>query len=253
MDPPRRPGPAVVSPNREAGLSIDARRQSKAQWQSLAGPRLARSTCGPPIATRRARGLDVYDTASQYAEPPRRPRPAGRWFTAGVAETTTASGRVCAGLEGLGVMLDPKRNRGRSVGADNLGRRQPVAVGRDPNEGEIDEQTLAVVDGLSQRARGRSRGHGGRCGLLGHGQQLGQRLSRSTCRAAARTPGRRARRSAAVERRDAHGPRRDGWNTAATARCAARPGRSRGRSGRGRARPRRRAAAQQHRGRRRRR
>ena len=72
-------------------------------------------------------------------------------FTAGVGENNGAvRAGVCQGLEGLGVTLDPRRNRGRSgrpktISADG----SPVAVLVVPTneELEIAEQTLAVVGG----------------------------------------------------------------------------------------------------------
>ncbi|HEV2825496.1 MAG TPA: acetate kinase, partial [Actinomycetota bacterium] len=72
-------------------------------------------------------------------------------FTAGVGENNHGvRAGVCAGLEGLGVRLDPRRNKARSgkprtVSADD----SPVAVLVVPTneELEIAEQTLAVVRG----------------------------------------------------------------------------------------------------------
>ena len=72
-------------------------------------------------------------------------------FTAGVGENNdTVRAGVCQGLEGLGVTLNPKRNRARSgrprtISADDA----PVAVLVVPTneELEIAEQTLAVVGG----------------------------------------------------------------------------------------------------------
>jgi acetate kinase len=70
-------------------------------------------------------------------------------FTAGVGENNqTVRAGVCQGLEGLGVELDPERNRVRSgdprtVSADG----SPVAVLVVPTDEELEiaEQTLAVV------------------------------------------------------------------------------------------------------------
>jgi acetate kinase len=72
-------------------------------------------------------------------------------FTAGIGENSDGvRAGVCAGLEGLGVTLDPDRNRARSgrprtISADDA----PVAVLVVPTneELEIAEQTLAVVRG----------------------------------------------------------------------------------------------------------
>jgi acetate kinase len=72
-------------------------------------------------------------------------------FTAGVGENNDGvRAGVCQGLEGLGVTLNPKRNRARSgrprtISADDA----PVAVLVVPTneELEIAEQTLAVVGG----------------------------------------------------------------------------------------------------------
>src|SRR5512132_1348518 len=72
-------------------------------------------------------------------------------FTAGVGENNSGvRAGVCQGLEGLGVTLDPKRNRARSgrprtISPDDA----PVAVLVVPTneELEIAEQTLAVVGG----------------------------------------------------------------------------------------------------------
>jgi acetate kinase len=72
-------------------------------------------------------------------------------FTAGVGEHNDGvRAGVCQGLEGLGVTLNPKRNRARSgrprtISADDA----PVAVLVVPTneELEIAEQTLAVVGG----------------------------------------------------------------------------------------------------------
>jgi acetate kinase len=72
-------------------------------------------------------------------------------FTAGIGENSDGvRAGVCQGLEGLGVELNPKRNRSRSgrprtISADN----SPVAVLVVPTneELEIAEQTMAVVSG----------------------------------------------------------------------------------------------------------
>jgi acetate kinase len=72
-------------------------------------------------------------------------------FTAGVGENNDAvRARVCQGLEGLGIALDPRRNKARSgkartVSADD----STVAVLVVPTneELEIAEQTLAVIAG----------------------------------------------------------------------------------------------------------
>jgi acetate kinase len=74
-------------------------------------------------------------------------------FTAGIGENNDAvRAGVCSGLEGLGVTLDPRRNKARSakprtISADD----SPVAVLVVPTneELEIAEQTLAVVTGRS--------------------------------------------------------------------------------------------------------
>jgi acetate kinase len=72
-------------------------------------------------------------------------------FTAGIGENSDGvRAGVCQGLEGLGVELNPRRNRSRSgrprtISADN----SPVAVLVVPTneELEIAEQTMAVVSG----------------------------------------------------------------------------------------------------------
>jgi acetate kinase len=72
-------------------------------------------------------------------------------FTAGIGENSDGvRARVCAGLEGLGITLDPDRNRAhagqaRTISTDDA----PVAVLVVPTneELEIAEQTLAVVGG----------------------------------------------------------------------------------------------------------
>jgi acetate kinase len=70
-------------------------------------------------------------------------------FTAGVGENNDAvRAGVCQGLEGLGVALDPRRNRTRSgrartVSAD--GSKVAVLVVPTNEELEIAEQTLAVI------------------------------------------------------------------------------------------------------------
>jgi acetate kinase len=70
-------------------------------------------------------------------------------FTAGVGENNdTVRAGVCQGLEGLGVHLQPKRNRARSGKARTISADDsPVAVLVVPTneELEIAEQTLAVV------------------------------------------------------------------------------------------------------------
>jgi acetate kinase len=70
-------------------------------------------------------------------------------FTAGIGENSDGvRARVCQGLEGLGVALNPNRNRGRStrprtVSADDS--KVAVLVVPTNEELEIAEQTLAVV------------------------------------------------------------------------------------------------------------
>jgi acetate kinase len=72
-------------------------------------------------------------------------------FTAGVGENNDAvRAGVCQGLEGLGVTLDAKRNKGRSrrprtISAD--GSKVAVLVVPTNEELEIAEQTLAVLTG----------------------------------------------------------------------------------------------------------
>jgi acetate kinase len=72
-------------------------------------------------------------------------------FTAGVGENNHGvRAGVCAGLEGLGVRLDPKRNRARSGGPRTISADDsPVAALVVPTneELEIAEQTLAVLSG----------------------------------------------------------------------------------------------------------
>jgi acetate kinase len=70
-------------------------------------------------------------------------------FTAGIGENNDAvRAGVCQGLEGLGIALDPRRNRARSgrprtISADDAA--VPVLVVPTNEELEIAEQTLAVV------------------------------------------------------------------------------------------------------------
>jgi acetate kinase len=72
-------------------------------------------------------------------------------FTAGIGENNDAvRAGVCQGLEGLGIALDPRRNRARSgrprtISADDAA--VPVLVVPTNEELEIAEQTLAVVGG----------------------------------------------------------------------------------------------------------
>jgi acetate kinase len=72
-------------------------------------------------------------------------------FTAGIGENNDAvRAGVCQGLDGLGIALDPRRNRARSgrprtISADDAA--VPVLVVPTNEELEIAEQTLAVVDG----------------------------------------------------------------------------------------------------------
>jgi acetate kinase len=72
-------------------------------------------------------------------------------FTAGIGENNDAvRAGVCQGLEGLGIALDPRRNRARSgrprtISADAAA--VPVLVVPTNEELEIAEQTLAVVGG----------------------------------------------------------------------------------------------------------
>ncbi len=72
-------------------------------------------------------------------------------FTAGIGENNDAvRAGVCEGLEGLGVSLNAKRNKGRSKGPRTISADDsPVAVLVVPTneELEIAEQTLAVVGG----------------------------------------------------------------------------------------------------------
>jgi acetate kinase len=72
-------------------------------------------------------------------------------FTAGIGENNDAvRAGVCQGLDGLGVILNAKRNKGRSKGPRTISADDsPVAVLVVPTneELEIAEQTLAVVRG----------------------------------------------------------------------------------------------------------
>jgi acetate kinase len=76
-------------------------------------------------------------------------------FTAGIGENNDAvRAGVCQGLEGLGIALDPRRNRARSgrprtISADAAA--VPVLVVPTNEELEIAEQTLAVVGGQAAR------------------------------------------------------------------------------------------------------
>jgi acetate kinase len=76
-------------------------------------------------------------------------------FTAGIGENNDAvRAGVCQGLEGLGIALDPRRNRARSgrprtISADDAA--VPVLVVPTNEELEIAEQTLAVVGGQAAR------------------------------------------------------------------------------------------------------
>jgi acetate kinase len=76
-------------------------------------------------------------------------------FTAGIGENNDAvRAGVCQGLEGLGIALDPRRNRARSgrprtISADDAA--VPVLVVPTNEELEIAEQTLAVVGGRAAR------------------------------------------------------------------------------------------------------
>ncbi len=152
--------PAVVFYlHREAGLSIDDiddLLNKRSGMLGLAGANDMRevdrrATDGDQAA---AEALDVYcyrirKYVGAYAAA------LGRLdalvFTAGVGENNHGvRAGVCAGLEGLGVRLDPRRNKARSgkprtVSADD----SPVAVLVVPTneELEIAEQTLAVVRG----------------------------------------------------------------------------------------------------------
>ena len=152
--------PAVVFYlHREAGLSvddIDDLRNTRSGMLGLAGANDLRevgrrAADGDQAATE---ALDVYcyrirKYVGAYAAA------LGRLdalvFTAGVGENNDGvRAGVCQGLEGLGVTLNPKRNRARSgrprtISADDA----PVAVLVVPTneELEIAEQTLAVVGG----------------------------------------------------------------------------------------------------------
>jgi acetate kinase len=72
-------------------------------------------------------------------------------FTAGIGENNDAvRAGVCEGLEGLGVILDRKRNKGRSANPRTIsadGSQVAVLVVPTNEELEIAEQTLAVVAG----------------------------------------------------------------------------------------------------------
>jgi acetate kinase len=76
-------------------------------------------------------------------------------FTAGIGENNDAVRvGVCQGLEGLGIALDPRRNRARSgrprtISADDA--TVPVLVVPTNEELEIAEQTLTVVGGQAAR------------------------------------------------------------------------------------------------------
>ena len=76
-------------------------------------------------------------------------------FTAGIGENNDAvRAGVCQGLEGLGIALDPRRNRARSgrprtISADDAA--VPVLVVPTNEELEIAEQTLTVVGGQAAR------------------------------------------------------------------------------------------------------
>jgi len=77
-------------------------------------------------------------------------------FTAGIGENNDAvRAGVCQGLEGLGIRLDARRNKGRSakprtISAD--GSQVAVLVVPTNEELEIAEQTLAVVTGQARPA-----------------------------------------------------------------------------------------------------
>jgi acetate kinase len=77
-------------------------------------------------------------------------------FTAGIGENNDAvRAGVCQGLEGLGIRLDARRNKGRSakprtISADDS--QVAVLVVPTNEELEIAQQTLAVVTGQARPA-----------------------------------------------------------------------------------------------------